>query len=68
MISLIEMLEELDRDIKTKMVMHPKWIAEKRITKEKADRRIEVMEAIRERIKTLWHLEQISLEMRGDFE
>ena len=48
MIDNIDKLRCIEREIKMRKAVYPKWVAAKRLSQEKADREIAVMEAIKE--------------------
>jgi hypothetical protein len=48
MIDNIDKLRCIDREIALRRAVYPKWVASKRLSQEKADREIAIMEAIRE--------------------
>ena len=48
MIDNIDKLRCIEREINMRKAVYPKWVAAKRLSQEKADREIAVMEAIKE--------------------
>jgi hypothetical protein len=48
MIDNIDKLRCIEREINMRKAVYPKWVAAKRLSQEKADREISVMEAIKE--------------------
>lgn len=53
MITVREMVESVDREIMMRKTVYPRMIKEKKMTAEKADYEIRVMEAVRICLKTM---------------
>lgn len=68
MIPLIDQLRECERELALRKSAYPRWVREGKLSQHQANARLATMEAITASIRKLWDLEQISLEMRGDFE
>ena len=46
-VTLDEMLKEIERECALRRRVYPRWVGQGKISQDKADRQIEVMEAIR---------------------
>ena len=50
-ISVAEMIAEIEREIRMRESVYPRWVAAKKLSQAKADRQIAVMRAAVERLK-----------------
>lgn len=68
MIPLIDQIREIERELAVRRKVFPNWIRDRKISQAEADRRIATLEAVLTTLKKLWELEEISMEMRGEFD
>lgn len=68
MISLMEQIREVERELALCRKVFPNWILDRKISQAEADRRITTLEAVLATLRKLWELEDISREMRGEFD
>ena len=50
-ISVADMIAEIEREIRMREAVYPRWVTAKKLTQDKADRQIAVMRAAVERLK-----------------
>jgi len=50
-ISTDDMLAEVEREIEVRQSVYPRWVADKKLSARTAARRIEIMQAIAERLR-----------------
>jgi hypothetical protein len=67
-IPLIDQIREIERELAVRRKVFPNWIRDRKISQAEADRRIATLEAVLTTLKKLWELEEISMEMRGEFD
>lgn len=53
MITIDEQIQAVERELKLRRTLYPKWIEKRKIKKEKADYEIKAMEAVLESLKYL---------------
>jgi hypothetical protein len=50
-VTVAEMIQEVERELTLRRRVYPSWVAAKRLAQSKADRQIEVLEAVLARLK-----------------
>lgn len=51
-VTTAEMIAEVEREIALRRRVYPRWVADKRLTSNKADRQIAIMEAVADVLRT----------------